>query len=281
MILIPSVRRLITANLKIAFPEKTECEIRRIAHENACNTVLTILEFIWFSGRSNILDELMDEKDLCMSARKAVESSGKGIIYVAPHLGNWELAGFQVKHTARVPFAVVVSPQMNPYLDRIIVESREAEGNLVIRDRGAVREMIKALKNGYSLATLVDQNTRVRDGGAFVNFFGLPVCTSKAPAFFARKMNTIVAVGGCVRNGKRYKMFYEELPKQANEYLSDEELLQDIMRINEKFIISYPEQYLWLYRRWLYIPAEADQETSNKFPYYSRRANKKFYNRNS
>ncbi len=275
---VPVFRRLIRANLRVAFPNMEECEIRRITFENTKNTVLAVLELVWFSKRLDKLFSLMLDSDSGAALTRKERIDGNGVVWVAPHLGNWELAGFQIRKSSGMPFAVVVNPQMNPYLDKIILDSRSSGGNMVIGDRGAVKSMIKALKSGYCLATLIDQNTRARDGGVFVNFFGLPVATSRMPALFARKLDVRVATGCCVRVGNKYRIFTEELPRKASEYASDEELIQDIVSINEKYVRLYPEQYLWMYKRWLYIPENAGT-LSGRYPYYARAVTKRFYSR--
>jgi KDO2-lipid IV(A) lauroyltransferase len=275
--LLPSVRKLLCANIKVAFPEKDNCEVRRIASRSASNLILALLEFFWFIDRPGMLEKYVDfpkkERDITEKNKKA----GHGFIWATPHIGNWELAGLKFKHDADIPFAVVVRPLNNFFLNRIIHSGRVSEGSRVIPDKGAVKGMMKALRDGCFIATLVDQNTRAREGGIFVDFFGLPVPTSRAPALFGRKLNTPVAVGGCIRKGKRYEMFAEELPKLPSEYGSDEELIQDIMKITEKIISKYPEQYLWLYKRWLYIPGNATDEQRKRYPFYSIKVTPRFF----
>ncbi|MEI6423347.1 MAG: hypothetical protein WCP55_14085 [Lentisphaerota bacterium] len=277
--LLPSVRELLNANIRIAFPEKDSCEVRTIALKSSSNLILALLEFFWFIDRAEMLEKYVDfpkkERDITAKNRK----SGHGLIWATPHIGNWELAGLKFKHDADIPFAVVVRPLNNFFLNRIIHSGRVSEGSRVIPDKGAVKGMMKALKDGCFIATLVDQNTKYREGGIFVDFFGLPVPTSRAPALFGRKLNTPVAVGGCIRKGKRYEMFAEELPKLPSEYGSDEELIQDIMRITEKIVRQYPDQYLWLYKRWLYIPENATDEQKKRYPFYSVKVSPRFFSK--
>ncbi len=279
LFMLPSVRKLLCANIRIAFPEKTDNEVRSIARGSAVNLILTTLEFAWFIDRPAMLERYVDFPENERNITEKHKKTGHGLIWATPHLGNWELAGLKFRHDANIPFAVVVRPLNNIFLNRILHSGRISEGSRVIPDKGAVKGMIKALKDGCFIATLVDQNSRARDGGIFVNFFGLPVPTSRAPAMFARKLNTPVAVGGCIRKGARYEMFAVELPKTAAEYGSDEDLIQDIMVVNEKLIRQYPEQYLWLYRRWLYIPENATGEQRNKYPFYSKKVTPKFYDK--
>ncbi|HCE43819.1 MAG TPA: hypothetical protein DET40_09755 [Lentisphaeria bacterium] len=275
--LLPSVRRLLCANIRIAFPDKDDSEVRGIASRSASNLILALLEFFWFIDRPEMLEKYVDfpEKERVITEKN--KKTGHGLIWATPHLGNWELAGLKFRHDAEIPFAVVVRPLNNFFLNRIIHSGRSSEGSRVIPDKGAVKGMIKALKEGFFIATLVDQNTRARDGGVFVDFFGLPVPTSRVPAMFARKLNTPVAVGGCIRKGNRYEMFAEELPKLPSEYMTDEDLIQDIMKITERLVRENPDQYLWLYKRWLYIPEAVTEEQRRSYPFYSVKTTPRFY----
>lgn len=275
--LAPHPRKLIKANLKIAFPDKKSWEIHKIARKNASNIVLSILEFFWFINRHHKLNNLlyMDPKIQPM-IDKCVKNK-TGLIWVTPHLGNWEVARIAVSNSQDIPMAVVARKLNNPYLNKLINYGRMADGSRVIPAKGAVKGMIKALKDGCMVATLVDQNTRARDGGIFVNFFGLPVTTSRAPALFGRKFKAILAVGGAIRKGYKYETFVEELPKKPKDYQSDEELIQDIISKTEDFICQYPDQYLWMYERWRYIPEDLDEEKKKRYPYYASEVTPRFY----
>ena len=176
-------------------------------------------------------------------------------------------------------FAVIAREVRNPWIDALINNSRCTGGNRVIPAKGAVKAMIKALKDGYALATLVDQNTRVRDGGIFVDFLGLPVPVSRVPAMFGRKMNASVVVCGCMRVGHRYKSYFEKLPRESKDYADDLEMTQDLMRIVEDIVRKNPEQYLWFYKRFQNIPIDASEELIKQYPYYAELASERFYSK--
>lgn len=277
--LIPQCRKLIMANLKIAFPEKDIRDVRKIARKNCTTTILMVMEFVWFSVRHESLNPIltMDPK-IQKNIDKCVKDK-RGVIWVTPHLGNWEVARIAQTNTQKIPMAVVARTLNNPFLNKLINSGRSnADSTRVITAKGAVKGMINALKDGYLIATLIDQNTRARDGGIFVDFFGLPVCTSRAPALFGRKFNAFLAVGGAVRNGYEYETFLSELPKDTKEYESDEELIQALMDLTEELVRKYPDQYLWMYERWRYIPKDLeDAEEKKRYPYYATVANERFY----
>lgn len=273
---IPGLRRTTLANLAIAFPELPETERRRLARRNATAMIMTVLEVCWFVDRPRAVDELVDTGECGIMAERC-RANAQSLIWATPHLGNWELAGLKFRRVSGRPFAVVVRPLNNPWLDRMLRRARESEGSRVIPDQGAVRGVMKAIRAGFNLATLIDQNTRVRDGGIFLDFFGLPAPTSRAPALFARKLNALVMVGACVRRGRKYAVVVRELPRPAAAYPDDASMVQDILRVTEALIREYPEQYVWFYERWRYIPAAATPELAARFPAYAIPAPPRFY----
>ncbi len=275
--LLPTISKLTTANVKTCFPEKSRKESKSIARKSMINIVQTFLEFVWFSGSKKRLKAHFQSPLNIEELAKEKTKDGKGFIYVVPHLGNWELAGLICSYLSKTPFAAVARTMNNPYLNKLIVENRTTEGTKIINAKGAVKGMMKALADGYIVATLIDQNTRCRDGGIWTDMFGLPVPTSRAPAMFARKRGCEIAVGGCVREGKKYVTFTEELPRPVSEYRSDEEITQALITATENVIRKYPEQYMWLYKRFQHIPETTNTETADKYPYYSEVVKPRFY----
>jgi len=240
-------------------------------------TPLTVLELFWFSSHPAALTKLVYFTDECSALTKKLGEKGRGAMWLVSHFGNWELAGLKFENYTEFPLAVVVRPLNNRRLDKLLHAGRAKFGTRVIPAKGAVKGIMKALKDGCFVATLIDQNTRARDGGVFVDFFGLPAPISRAPAMFARKVGAPVAIGGALRVGKRYEMFVRELPKSVEEYSSDEELLQDIAKVTEKLIREYPEQYLWFYEKWRYIPEWLSDGREKKYPYYASTVTPRFY----
>ena len=153
----------------------------------------------------------------------------------------------------------------------------------IIFSHGAIREALKALKAGRSIGTLIDQNTRVRDGGVFVDFFGIPVASSAAPAMLKRYCDahgipSAIVYGTCVRRDDgTVEALSADLPRPFSDYADDREVLQELMNISERFIREFPEQYLWFYRRFQYIPPDCPEETRRRYPDYAVSPGEKFY----
>ena len=268
---VPEAKRLIAANLHLAFPDWAADKVAQTGREALTNAILLALEFIWFLRQPGKLPELIDTPAEAADKLAQLQTSQTGTILVTPHIGNWEFMGQAVAALSDDLYAVAQS-RRNPWLESMILRARQANGLHVIYDRGAARQMLSVLRAGGVLGVLMDQNTRPAEGGVFVDFFGLPVAVTRAPAALARRMACKVLVVACVRNVKRgrFTLAVLELPKPAAAYESDEEMTQALVAANEELIRKYPTQYAWLYRRWRYVPDSAPTQVRERYPYYAR-----------
>ena len=266
---VPSFRKLTLANLAVAFPEKSRAERRRIWRENCAHLALTFLEFLWFDRHPERLKTLVD-----VSAPEAQDvlrrgRAGPGMIFLTPHLGNWEVSG-QILAMHGVPFAAVAAPVKSRFVAAIMTRARTFSGMELIPEEGAVRGIVQAVRAGRSIGVLMDQNTSPRKGGIFVPFFALPAATSRAPAALARRLRLEICPGMLVREEGRLRLLIATMPKATAAYASDEELTRDLMAVNEQLIRRHPEQYVWFYKRWRYVPADVPAELRLRFPYYAQ-----------
>lgn len=284
MRLIPGALRICEANIRIAFPDWTPAQARTAARKSLYHVTLNFLEFAWMSGNRRRIERICAPDPAIVAHLREYAARGVRIIFVTPHLGSWEASGMMVPYYTDIPMVAIAKPVKNPYLNRLLnSHGREkAQGLKIIFARGAMRAAVRALRDGVSLGTLIDQNTRVRDGGEFVDFFGLPAPSSMAPAVLMRhcRANGIPAVliyGASVRENGRIIPYIEELPKPFEEYGSDREVIGEVMRMTEKFIRRFPDQYVWYYKRFNYIPREADDALRKRYPWYSIPAAPTFY----
>ncbi len=277
---IPSVGRLTKANVTAAFPEKTPAECRGIARRSLGNLILGFAEFFWMVDDMKRIEKYahMHHADEINYHADRKES----ILFVTPHFGNWEIAGLLMTHYTRMRFVVIAKPIGNPFYNKLVNGCRET-GNKVIYSKGAVREVMKAMKEGYGLGSLIDQNTRVRDGGVFVDFFGLPVPVSRMPATLGKRKGNFPYFGGVYRDPETGHLhsYMKPLPKPVEEYETDEEIISDYMKLTEDMIRQYPDQYLWFYKRFQNIPRDASPELQAKYPWYAKIAPNRFYDNNA
>lgn len=283
----PEAGKVTRANLRAAFPEKSEKEVRRIARASIFNLLYNIVEFLWMCGNTKRIERCCTIPEPLRSFLADQVKEQRRIIFVNPHLGSWEDSGLMAPHYSGVKMVAIAKPVRNPYLDRFYNRlAREQESGLrIIHTKGAMRACLKALKDGYGVGTLIDQNTRVRDGGTFVDFFGLPVPSSTAPAVLMdycvkNSIPAIIIYGTSVRLENGVVTAHAALlSKPYGEYASPAEVLQELMHTSEEFIRKFPEQYLWFYKRFQYIPQDAPPELKARYPYYATVASDRFYRR--
>jgi KDO2-lipid IV(A) lauroyltransferase len=254
-------RRILLANLARAFPEKSGDEIRRIARESVENLGAAFFEFLQVSR--------WREEDL--RARVAYEgvenlaaarARGKGVILLSAHFGSWELgalaAGLLGEHISPVG-----RPLDNPLLEAELVARRTRFGNRVIAKRDALREMLRAMRQGQTVAILLDQNV-MPDEATFVPFFGRLAATTSSVALVQRKTGAaVVPVFTWPDGDGRYRLVFET-PILPEEFFSGDGARADQVRrataryteVTEDAIRKQPEAWLWLHDRWKTRPTE-------------------------
>lgn len=179
---------------------------------------------------------------------------GRGILVATAHLGNWELSAFT--HALMTePMGVLVRPLDNPRIDHWIERLRALSGNLVIGKNDAVRHVLRALKQNRAVGMLIDQNTLPVEG-VFVNFFGRRACATSGFARLAAHSGAAVIPGFALWNEteRRYVLrFYPEISMSGDAQADT----QAIHSFFEDVIRQYPDQWLWIHRRWKTQPPGA------------------------
>jgi lauroyl/myristoyl acyltransferase len=198
-----------------------------------------------------------------------LQAADQSALVVMPHLGSWELLGL-ASSACGFPVSAVAHPLRNTAIDRRVTAARQMFGLQVIPSSGAVAGLRQAARDNRFLVLIMDQNTRTDRGGAFVDFFGLPVTMTRAPAVLARRLRLPLLAAACVRVEGKYRLILEKLVDDAREFADDEALLQELALANERLIRAYPEQYIWTYKRWRYLPPNAEDTLAGRYPFYAR-----------
>ena len=265
---VPSQRKLALANLDIAFPEKSAKEKKKIARTSLQGIATVFIEFMWFYKRPDLIEKYVKIPEDVRKEYFKYKDPEKPLIMLAMHWGNWELSTRAFKLMDDVEGSVIARRLKNPYLENLMIQGREGKGLTVIHEKGAARGIVKALRNKLGIGMLVDQNTKTHQGGVFGKFFDLPVTIAKTPASLARKMNTMLMLVNCKRTKDGFELCMKHLPKKVEEYKDDNELSEAVLQRMEEFVRDAPEQWVWLYKRWNYVPMNwADKK--DKYPYYA------------
>ncbi|NQZ58255.1 MAG: hypothetical protein HRT88_12420 [Lentisphaeraceae bacterium] len=267
--LIPNQRKLAFANLKVAFPDKAENERKAIAKKSMIHMVTVFVEFMWTHNNEKRLQKYVEIPQEVLDEYEKYHESGAPSIFIAMHWGNWEMGCYGLMQLGKsAKLGVVARRAKHPVLENFITAGRESSGAKVIHEKGAVRSLMKYLRAGDNVGLLVDQNTKTHQGGTFVNFFDLPVTISKTPATLARRNKANVMLFVCRRTPEGFRAELTHLPKPSAEYESDEALTAGIMDMMEPYVKNTPEQWIWLYNRWNYIPQNR-QDLKERYPYYA------------
>ncbi len=239
-------------NLAMAFPEKTEEERRTILRgvyrslgwqigefaKMRSYTAGKASEFVRYEGLENYL-----------SAR----DKGKGVFVLTGHLGAWELSSFY--HSLMgYPMSMVIRRLDNPLVDAMVNEIRSLHGNRVIHKDDFARGLLTAMHNGETVGILMDTNMTPPQG-VFVPYFGVEACTASGLARVALKSGAAVLPGFLLwePSEKRYVLrFGPEL-----ELVRTGDVAKDVVANTalftatiEAYVRRYPEQWLWVHRRW-------------------------------
>ena len=172
---------------------------------------------------------------------------GRGVLFATAHLGNWELSAHAHALMA-APMQVVVRPLDNPLIDRLVESRRALTGNRPIGKREAARGILKALAANQAVGILIDQNAAVEES-VFVNVFGIPAAANVGFAKLAAHSGAAVVPGFALwsEEEQRYVLrFYPPL-EITGDAARDTQALQAVL---EGVIREYPDQWLWIHRRW-------------------------------
>ena len=181
--------------------------------------------------------------------------AGHGVLFATAHLGNWELSA-HAHALLTGPMHVLVRPLDNPRIDALVERRRARSGNRVIGKKDSARTILKALAANEAVGILIDQNTAI-DEGIFVDFFGRPACAGAGFVKLAARSGAAVIPGFALWMEKErgYVLrFYPPVP-MSGDTARDTQALHSKL---EEIIRAYPDQWLWIHRRWKNQPLAAD-----------------------
>jgi KDO2-lipid IV(A) lauroyltransferase len=251
--LLRRLRRVAFANLNLALGmEKSKDEIHWICRELFKNIVSDMLEvyrspdfkdsyfknLVRFEGTEHLKDAL---------------NQGKGVIALSGHLGNFSLMGARLAKEG-YPSSVVIRDPENPKIAKAITSLRDAIGLETIPDEprmACVSRCFKALKENRILLLLIDQNAPATE--AWADFFGYLVPTFKGPVLFSMRTGAPILPMFMRRNSNNLHQITIHPPFTLNiTGNAEQDIASNTARLTkliEAAIREYPEQWLWIYRR--------------------------------
>jgi KDO2-lipid IV(A) lauroyltransferase len=247
----PRLRRVGLFNLRLAFPEWTEAQRRRVIYRLFQNFGRMLADFAHFPrwNRDNIERLIIYDG---FENYECAQSQGRGVLFLTAHFGNWELGSF-AHGVYGYPCHFVVRDMDNPLIDRLINRYRCLSGGTAINKSEFARGVLRAFAQGNAVGVLADQNMMLNEG-VFVELFGRLACTSTGPARVVRKTRVPVVLGLVIWDAKlrKYRLRFEAVEWIKRDDPEDEILANtaNFTRLIEEYARRYPDQWLWVHRRW-------------------------------
>ena len=247
-------RRIASINLGLCFPEMAETERDKLLRRHFRALGMGMLEtvWLWWAGESQLrkLAHIQGLEHL-----QAAQAQGRGVIALSAHFTSLEMGATML--SLFVPTYFMYRPHDDPVLDRFIYQRRMRWTEKSVR-RDNVREMIRLLRQNRVVWYAQDQNTS-RKEAVFVKFFGQTASTNSATARLAKLTGAAVVPYCAVRreDGSGYDLILEP----ALENFPSDDVAADTQRINdmiERWVRRYPDQYLWVHRRFRTRPNRSD-----------------------
>jgi KDO2-lipid IV(A) lauroyltransferase len=246
------LRRVGLRNLALAFPDMPERQRRRLLRGEFISLGRQLAEVCLFPRytRENVSRTIVYEG---FENFERAYSRGKGVLFLTGHIGAWELSAFAHSLNGH-PLSIVMRSLDNPYIDRLLQGYRTMHGNRTVDKDDFVRGLLGAMRAGETVGILMDTNMTPPQG-VFVDFFGIPACTASGLARIALRTDAAVVPGFTVWDAKQQKYILRFEP--ALELIRTNDNESDIIANTAKFtkaveeiIRQYPDQWLWVHRRW-------------------------------
>ena len=249
---VPRLRRVGVRNLEMALPGLDETQRFRILKGVYRGLGWQLAEFCRMERytRANTEGWIRYEGlDRFLEA----EAEGKGVLVLTGHLGAWELSSFYHSLMGH-PMGMVIRRLDNRYLDAFVNRIRCLHGNEVLHKDDFARGLITAMRTGKTVGILMDTNM-TPPAGEFVPFFGRLACTASGLARVALRTGAAVVPGFLVWEAaeKKYVLHFGErveLPESEDAEANVLALTRRCTAVIESWVRRYPEQWLWIHRRW-------------------------------
>jgi KDO2-lipid IV(A) lauroyltransferase len=244
------------ANLKAAFPDKTPEEIERILGGVWDNLGRFVADFAHLD-RLRVCDpdkpgpheiEYTEETSIRFHT---IRKSGKPVLLFAAHLGNWELPPLAAHRYGIETTVLYRRPNLPGIADAVVDMRAGCMGTLLPAALDAPFKLAAALERGEAAGMLVDQHDRL---GVLVNFFGREARTSALLARLARQIECPIHGTRIVRlPNNRFRVDLSDAvspARDADGRIDIQGTMQAVTNVIEGWVREYPEQWLWLHRRW-------------------------------
>ena len=237
-------------NLRRAFPDRPEAELRRIALGAYENYGRSMVLMFWSSAQTPETIASLTRFDDEALVRSCL-AERKGFIYLSGHVGAWEILAQSFAITF-APLTIVVQSQRNKRVDAVLNADRCRFGSTTVVMSAAAREVLSILRQGKAAGMLGDQSGPIQ--AAWVEFFGRPCPTHRGPALFTLKTGCALVMFFPIRQADgTYRVKSERVNLDGisgSGPSAVDELTRRHTAILERYIRMCPDHWLWMHRRW-------------------------------
>ncbi len=249
LILIPNrSRRIAAINVGLCFPELTPAQQRSLVRRSLIEMAKTFTEsgILWLGNR-NRLEKMIRSVEGEEHIKRALEG-GRGVIFISPHIGNWEVIGLYC--SPRYPMISLYRPPRMAALDELIRRGRQRNGSkLAPINAQGIRALLQMLRANGTTGILPDQDPRDH-GGHFAPFFGIQANTMTLLSRLAHKSQapTILTYAERLPWGRGFRLHFIPGPEVINGGDIDASVTA-VNALVEQAARQLPTQYQWSYKR--------------------------------
>lgn len=249
----PKLQSAARRNLEIALPELSAEEKEKIVRgtfESLGRHLGFVSHFRKFKHEDirNLIEVVGKEEHF----DKAF-ATGRGVLFFTGHFGSWEVFNL-LAPAFGYGMNILVRRIDNSLVENFVDKMRTRFGSVTLDKTKSARKMFRVLENGEILGILADLNAQEKEG-VFVDFFGVPASTTTSIAKLALKTGAVMLPAFAVweESKNKYVVYLEppiEYEKTENPDKDIKNLTQKITKMVEKYVRKYPEQWLWIHKRW-------------------------------
>ncbi len=240
-------RRIAERNIALAYPQLSSEEQTALVRETLQETgaLATEMGHVWllpWSKSQHLIKEVEGEQ-----AISAAIESGRGVIVLGPHLGNWEVLGLHLATLGNM--VALFAPPKVASLGQLIQDARERSGGqLVPTTPRGIAAITKSVKNGGISGILPDQVPDTEVGASNVPFMGVECATAALGVNLVNRSNALAFMGAAYRIPGGFKVCYVPAPEAL--YVSDQHAALTAMnQAVEDLVRGWDAQYQWVYKR--------------------------------
>ena len=240
-------KKIITKNLKLAYPKISDNEINIITKNMWKNygRILSDYVFIKDFRKLNLDNYIKLENEEII---KKIKSFDKPVVFISGHFNNFELLAMKIEMLG-INLSAIYRPLNNIFLNKIMMKIRTKYicKSQIPKGLSGLKKSLNFFKNGSSLALMIDQ--RVSEGES-VNFFNHKALTTTIPAQFVKKFKCLIVPVYIERVDKYYFKLKIDEPLKFDEKLSINQITQELNNWLERKINHNPSQWIWTHNRW-------------------------------